>query len=560
MAIVQFLIQIFAAVMLLLFAVRLVRTGIERRFGHVFARYLAGRKSLAAATSSGFGLSVMLQSSAAVALLLGGFAASGMVSFANGFAALLGADLGSAIVVQFLSFDLRWLEPLLLLVGGWLYLKTDSTQLQVIGRIILGLALILVSLHLLREAVEPLRESNILPTLSNYIAADSLTGFLVGAVLAFALHSSVAAILMCVALVQTGALPFAAGLAILFGANFSSSLIAVWLTRDMPREARRIPISNMIIRGSCALAALLMIDWTGHIDSLNVVGPAQSLLLVHVGFNLLLVLVFVPLSPVLATSMMRLMPSRSRDEMDDPERPLSALDQTHENDPSVALSAIRQEILAMLEEVERMYRPIMQLYETATPEDVDAVQARDARVNDLYANLRSYMAEHARDQLSKAQLKQSRALLEYAIRVEAAGDLIAKKMTDLIRDKMESHVQFSEKGADELRHLHALVLSGFALARHVLLVDDVEAARRLVLDKAEVKRRERASRKAHLKRLETGKTDSLASSDVHLETLRALRELYGHLAAVAYPILYRSGQVLETRLAPDAPDTAPQTG
>lgn len=560
MAIVQFLIQIFAAVMLLLFAVRLVRTGIERRFGHIFARYLAGRKSLAAATSSGLGLSVMLQSSAAVALLLCGFAATGMLSFANGFAALLGADLGSAIVVQFLSFDLSWLEPVLLLVGGWLYLKTDSAELQEIGRVILGLALILVSLHLLREAVDPLRDSTFLPAMSNYIAADSLTGFLVGAVLAFALHSSVAAILMCVALVQTGALPFAAGLAILFGANFSSSLIAVWLTRDMPREARRIPIANAIVRGSCALAAVLVIDLTDTVDMFNFVGPAPSLLLVHVGFNLLLVLIFVPLSPLLTRPMAGLIPSESRDDIDDLERPLSALDQTHEGDATVALSSMRQEILAMLEEVERMYRPILQLYDTAAPDDLDAVEARDERVNELFANLRRYMAEHARDQLSKAQLKQSRALLEYAIRVEAAGDLVAKKMTGLIRQKQASSAQFSDKGADELRRLHALVLSGFGLARHVLLVDDVEAARRLVLDKAEVKRRERASRKSHLKRLETGRVESLASSDIHLETLRALRELYGHLAAVAYPILYRSGQVLETRLVVDGPDATPHTG
>jgi len=241
---------------------------------------------------------VMLQSSAAVALLLCGVAATGMLGFPAGLAALLGADLGSALVIQFLSLDLQWLQPILLVVGGWLYVKSDRPQLRITGRIILGLALILVSLQLLREAVAPLRENSILPAVADYIAADKLTGFLIGAALAFTLHSSVAAILMCVALVQTG----------------------------------------------------------------------------------------------------------------------------------------------------------------------------------------------------------------------------------------------------------ALVPAGFGLARHVLLVDDIEAARRLVLDKAAVKRRERSSRKAHLKRLESGQSDSFESSDVHLETLRCLRELYGHIAAVAYPILYRNGQMLETRL------------
>ncbi len=550
MAILGFILQIFAAVMLLLFAVGLVRSGIERRFGQHFARYLTGHGSTPAAALSGMGLAITLQSAAAVALLLCGFAATGMLGFPMGLAALLGADLGSAIVIQFLSLDLRWLQPILLVVGGWLYLKSGRPQLRVIGRIIIGLALILVSLALLREAVAPLRESAFLPAVANYIAADSLTGFLIGAALAFLLHSSVAAILMCVALVQTGALPFAAGLSLIIGANLGSALIPVWLTRDMAIEPRRIPIANALLRGSAALLALFLISAADLTEALQFAGPATSLLLLHIAFNLLLVIVFAPMSRLFEAPALALMPGAVPDPelattLDDP---LSAFDRSADGDASVALSAIRQEILQMLQEVERMYRPIMGLYEADTPGAIEAIRSRDGRVNELFTNLRRFMAESAREQLDKPQLKESRALLEYAIRVEAAGDLVAKRMTELARAKHKSDVQFSEPGQNELTKLHALVLAGFGLARHVLLVDDIEAARRLVLDKAEVKRRERSSRKSHLKRLESGQTDSFASSDVHLETLRALRELYGHLAAIAYPILYRNGQMLETRL------------
>ncbi len=554
MAIAGFILQIFAAVMLLLFAVGLVRSGIERRFGQHFARYLTGHGSTPTAALSGMGLAVMLQSAAAVALLLCGFAATGMLGFPMGLAALLGADLGSALVIQFLSLDLRWLQPILLVVGGWLYLKSGRPQLRVIGRILLGLALILVSLSLLREAVAPLRESPFLPAVADYIAADSLTGFLIGAALAFTLHSSVAAILMCVALVQTGALPFAAGLSLVIGANLGSALIPVWLTRDMGVEPRRIPIANALLRGSAALAILFLIASADLTTSLMFAGPATSLILLHIAFNLLLVIVFVPLARLFEAPALALMPSTVVPDTDlatTLDDPLSAFDRPSGSDPSVALSAIRQEILQMLEEVERMYRPIMALYDTDTPGAIEAIRNRDARVNELFSNLRRFVAENAREQLDKPQLKQSRALLEYAIRVEAAGDLVAKRLTDLAREKHKSGVQFSDAGQIELTELHAMVLTGFGLARHVLLVDDIEAARRLVLDKAEVKRRERASRKAHLKRLESGQSDSFASSDVHLESLRALRELYGHLAAIAYPILYRNGQVLETRLVTD---------
>ena len=175
MAIIQFILQLFAAVMLLLFAVRMVRTGVERRFGGQFAHYLTLQSSQSAAALSGAGLAVMLQSSAAVALLLCGFAATGMLTFSQGFAALLGADLGSALVIRILSYDLRWLEPLLLIAGCWLFLKTDRPNLRNMGRIILGLGLILVALQFMREAVAPLQGSPILPVLNRYIVADSLT-------------------------------------------------------------------------------------------------------------------------------------------------------------------------------------------------------------------------------------------------------------------------------------------------------------------------------------------------------------------------------------------------
>lgn len=555
MATAGFIIKVFAAVILLLFAVRLVRTGVERQFGSYFATVLSGQTSGVIAASVGVGLAIVLQSSAAVALLLSGFAATGVLGFSTGFAALLGADLGSALVIQLLSLDLSWLEPVLLVTGGWFYLKTERQLLRVVGRIILGLALILVALHLLREAVAPLSGSAVLPALAGQIAADDLTGFLVGAALAFVLHSSVATILTVTTIFLTGVLPFAPALAIVMGANLGSGLVALWLTRDMPIDARRIPVANATLRGIMALATLYAIAGLGLVERQVIPETAAALILLHIAFNLGLALIFAPLARFFERPMRLLMPAPAPQTHVAFEAPLNAFERAGNDDAAVALSAMRQEILQMLDEVERMYRPILSLFDAHSPGATDIVRTRDTRVNQIFANLRRFLAENARERFTKPELKQSRALLEYAIRVEAAGDLVSKRLTSLASEKHASKAAFSSAGWQELTQLHALVLSGFGLARHVLLVDDVEAARRLVLDKAEVKRRERASRKAHLKRLEAGQADSIGSSDVHLETLRALRELYGHLAAVAYPILYRTGQVLETRLVSD-----PMTG
>lgn len=550
MAIAGFLIEIFAATMLLLFAVRLVRTGIERRFGALFQSLLTRHSNTFVAGGAGMVLATILQSSAAVTVLLTGFAAAGMVSFGLALAGVLGADLGAALVIQVLSYDLGWLQPVLLALGGWLYLKSDRANVRLIGRIVLGIAFILVSLQFLRDAVDPIRESAFLPAIAGYLESDYFSAFIVGAVLAFVMHSSVATILMCVTLVQIGAIPFAAGLSLVLGANLGSAFIPIWLTRDLAVSARRIPLANLLLRGSTALVMLIVVNVTGTHQTLMVAGAGQSLILAHIGFNLA---VF-----VLATGFVNWMERPVTLLLPEPEVKAHAMDHFSDalsplNDPSasganVAMSSVRHELLQMVTQVERMFRPVLDIYEQDDSDAISALWQQDERVNAQLTEIRRFVARMPRQNMSKAQIKAARGLVEYAIRLEAAGDVVSNRMTRTAQIKHTERTEFSAQGWKELKDLHAAVLASFSLARHVLLVNDVDCARRLVLDKAEVKRLSRHSRKAHLKRLERGQTESFASSDLHLETLRAMRDLHGHIAAIAYPILYQSGQVLETRL------------
>lgn len=550
MAIAGFLIEIFAATMLLLFAVRLVRTGIERRFGALFQSLLTRHSNTFVAGGAGMVLATILQSSAAVTVLLTGFAAAGMVSFGLALAGVLGADLGAALVIQVLSYDLGWLQPVLLALGGWLYLKSDRANVRLIGRIVLGIAFILVSLQFLRDAVDPIRESAFLPAIAGYLESDYFSAFIVGAVLAFVMHSSVATILMCVTLVQIGAIPFAAGLSLVLGANLGSAFIPIWLTRDLTVSARRIPLANLLLRGSAALVMLIVVNVTGTHQTLMVAGAGQSLILAHIGFNLA---VF-----VLATGFVNWMERPVTLLLPEPEVKAHAMDHFSDalsplNDPSasganVAMSSVRHELLQMVTQVERMFRPVLDIYEQDDSDAISALWQQDERVNAQLTEIRRFVARMPRQNMSKAQIKAARGLVEYAIRLEAAGDVVSNRMTRTAQIKHTERTEFSAQGWKELKDLHAAVLASFSLARHVLLVNDVDCARRLVLDKAEVKRLSRHSRKAHLKRLERGQTESFASSDLHLETLRAMRDLHGHIAAIAYPILYQSGQVLETRL------------
>ncbi|AUQ52853.1 Na/Pi cotransporter family protein [Phaeobacter inhibens] len=553
MAILSFLTSLAGAVMLLLFAVRMVRTGIERSYGATFQRLLTEQRSLVQASFVGVGMAIVLQSSAAVALLTSGFAAGGMLSFASGLAIVLGGDLGSALIIQLLSFRLDWLVPVLLAVGGYLFVKVEAKKARQMGRILMGIAFILISLRFLREAMDPIRESAFLPAIAEYLARDYITAFLVGAALAFVMHSSVAAILMCVTLVQIDAIPFAAGLSLVLGANFGSAFIPVWLSRGMPAPGRRIPLANLGLRGTWAVLCLFGVNMALRAGVLGAPEGGQTLVYAHLLFNTSLLILALPFCGMLHGVLTGLVPNPATPQDAAHGMPVSVLNTDDYRQPNQAISSLKRELLRMSDLVSAMFRPVPDLYQHGDRTQIRAVQALDREVNNCLSGIRSYVAGMPSEGFGKENAKVARDLVEYAIRLETAGDVVDERLATLATSMHKKGVRFSKEGWAEITRMHEVIVANMQLASNVLISDDLESARLLSLEKTEVKRMERDSRKRHLRRLQRGAAESFESSDIHLETLRALREFNSHIAAIAYPILYRNGQLLETRLIQDMP-------
>lgn len=546
MPVLTFLIQLFGATMLLLFAVRMVRTGIERSFGASFRRLVTTDRSVIGLAPVGVMLAIILQSSAAVTLLVAGFAGSGAVGFTQGLAVVLGGDLGSALLIQVLSLRLDWLAPVLLGMGGVLFLKTDRRALKQAGRIILGIAFILIALRFLRETVAPIQGSAFLPAIASYLERDFITAFIAGAALAFVMHSSVAVVLMCVTIVGMGALPLTAGASLVLGANLGSALIPIWLARGMEPAARRVPLANLLIRGSAALIAVIAINRSGLLGVIPGDGLGQSLIMLHILFNTVLLL-SLPFCRLLERPVAAMLPDVAQTDLDAPHR-RSVLDETLLDQPGLALACLRREVLRMAGLVTEMLTPVMEIYRDFDKPRVQALKAQDLLVNRALDEVRRYAASLPGDELDRSQKKERRALVDYAIALEAAGDIVVKRLLPLAQEKSTKGLRFSKPGRVELEGIHERVASNLDKAANVLISQDVEGARLLLEEKAEMGRMERASRKKHLKRLSADDADSFASSDIHLETAYSLKEMNSWIVTVAHPILVREGQLLETRL------------
>lgn len=543
------LLQMFAAVMLLLYSVRMVRTGMERASGPGLRRAVAN-PSRGRVSSAGVGvvIAILLQSSTAAAVLAAGFATSGLIQVSGGLAMLLGADLGSAIVVQFLSLDLAWLIPVLLAVGGWLFLKYESRTVKQTGRICLGIAFILLSLKMIGEATIPLKDNPFVPQLAGYLADDYLTAFIVGAAGTFLIHSSVATILMIAAFTAQGVLPLEASLSLVLGANLGGGLIAVWLTRGYDRNARSLPFGNLLFRGTGALVALLALQFFQFPFSEIGATATRQVVNMHLLFNLALMILCLPFIGPMDRLVRSLLPDRVAPDDSRLLRPKSALDRGVIKQPGLALASATRELLRMSELVEVMIRPVMEFFETGNREEVEKIRKLDLQVNEAHTNIKLYIAEVNRGELSSEDAERGIELTSFAINLERAGDIVAKNLLDLVVQKNKKKLRFSADGWKELTDLHDRVMANMQLALNVLVSEDIDSARQLIVEKDHMRRRERESHERHLVRLKAGREDSIESSDVHLETMRSLKEINSLFASVAMPILSRNGQLLETRL------------
>jgi phosphate:Na+ symporter len=543
-----FLLNLAGAVFLLLYSTRMVRTGVERALGANLRNvFMATRRSTVPNAFAGMMSAAMLQSSTAVMLLVSGFTAAGVMGVTGALAMVLGADLGTAIAVTFLSLDLKWLIPLLLVSGGVLFLKFEARVAKQAGRIMFGIAFILISLRMIGEATAPLRESAGLMAVVDYLAGDPLTAFIGGAAITFAFHSSVAAVLMFATFCAQGVLPLEAGLPLVLGANAGGGLIGLWLTRNLHIKARRVALGNLVIRLTGALAVVLLIAKFTLPVEVPGATPARQLVNFHLLFNAALVILWLPLVVPLATLTKRLMPDREAAAAALSRR-VPALDRNVLGTPGLALASATRELLRMGEQVEAMLAPVMTYFVPASEVPSDKIAEIEQQVDTAQNDIKLYLAEMNQGELSPEQAGRSMELASVAIGMERIGDIITKDLMRLASDTRKRKLAFSPEGWNELNAIHARVLANMQLAMNVLVSEDVDSAAQLVREKETIRRMEQDSHDRHLARLARSSPESIATSNIHLDVLRALKEINSRLVYIAYPLLKRHGMLRESRL------------
>jgi phosphate:Na+ symporter len=530
------ILDLLGGVALLLWGLHMVRTGIIRAFGsdlrHVLSKGLRNRFG---AFLAGLGLTAVLQSSTATGLMAASFASEGLVGLVPALAVMLGANVGTTLIVQLLSFNIATAAPVLFIVGLIAFRAGTRSRIKDLGRVAIGLGLMLLALHILLDTLAPAEEARGVRVLLGSITNDPVLCIVIAAALTWAAHSSVATMLLFMSLAYSHFVTPAAALAFVLGANLGSAINpVVEAGRRDDLATYRLPVGNLLNR---LVGIVLVLPFLHPIaDALVRLQPDASRMTAefHVTFNVAMALLFIGLLDPLAVLLEKLFPKRTA--ASEPSAP-RYLDEALLEAPSLALADAARETLRMGDFVETMLRDVMTALMTNNRGLVAEVSRTDNVVDRLDEAIKLYVTKLTRGSLGEREGRRAMEIISFAINLEHIGDIIDRNLCEVAAKKIKRKLQFSSEGADELTAFHKRVLESLKIAFAVFMSGDPTEARKLLADKAQVRSAELAAAERHLERLREGRPETLETTSLHLDILRDLKRIHSHICSAAYAAL-----------------------
>jgi phosphate:Na+ symporter len=475
-----------------------------------------------------------------------GFAADGLVDLVPALAVMLGANVGTTLIVQALSFDVAEIAPVLVLIGVLMF-RRGTTSTRDLGRVFIGLGLMLFALRDLLQLVTPYEDVPSLRLLLGSIATEPVLDVILAAGLTWAAHSSVAVVLLVMSLAAKGVVPPDAAFALVLGANLGTAInpCLEGAAGDDP-VAKRLPIGNLLNRLVGVAITLALLYPIGRFMVTTVNDNSRAVADFHTLFNLVLAAASFPLLPAFAALLRRLLPARI--DPADPSRPLY-LDPAARETPVVALGGAAREALRMADVLEAMLAGVRDVFERDDRRRVAETKRLDDVLDKLDAAIRTYLTTIEAEAMADVDHRKVSDILAFATNMEYAGDVVDKNLLGLTARKIKRGITFSKEAQAELLSMVDRLIVNLRTAATVFMTENVRAARLLAAEKEVFRDIEARATTAHFESMRAGNVETAETSTLHLDMLRDLARVNTHLvAAAAYPVLEGKGELLPSRI------------
>lgn len=532
------LLNLLSAVALLIWGTHIVRTGILRVYGsnlrHVIGRNMSKRWL---AFIAGILVTAMVQSSNATAMLVTSFVGQGLMALTPALATMLGADVGTALMARVLTLDLSWLSPLLIFVGVILFLSRKQTRVGQMGRVAIGLGLIILALQLIVEAAAPITHAQGVKVIFASLTGDILLDALIGALFAMISYSSLAAVLLTATLAGAGVISLPVAIGLVIGANIGSGVLAFLSTSMQNAAGRQVALGSLLYKLIGLLLIIPVLDPLVHwMDSLDY--SAQGLVIgFHLLYNTARCLVLLPTVSPMARLCAWLLPERP--EANGLAKPRH-LDPTALATPSLAMANAARETLRMGDLLDNMLEAMLDVLRGKQTAVTQEIRRLSDDIEGLYSAIKLYLAQMPREDLSEQDSRRWAEIIELAINLKLASDLIERMLRKVQQQKTSQRRSFSDIGLEELTGLHHQLIANLRLGLSVFLSADKESARQLLREKRRFRAQERRLAHAHVSRLQRKIVQSLETSSLHLELIADMKRLNSLFCSSAYAVLETS--------------------
>jgi phosphate:Na+ symporter len=535
------------SVALLLWGVHMARTGVQRAFGAKLRNALGvALRNRLAAFAAGLGVTAVLQSSTATGLMVTSFVAGGLVDLTAALAVMLGANVGTTLIVQALSFDVAEIAPALILIGVILFRRAAAATRD-FGRAAIGVGLMLMALHQLLGLLTPYEDVPSLRLLLGAIDTEPVLDVILAAGLTWVTHSSAAVVLVVMSLAAKGTAPPLAALAMVLGANLGAALNP-WFegAADADPAAKCVPLGNLLNRAVGVAVALAFLPTISRFAVTVEPDKARLIADFHTAFNLVLALIFMPLLAPFAALLKRLLPARL--DPADPSRPLY-LDPAAAAAPAIAIGGAAREALRLADALEAMLAGMRDALANPDRRQIGETKRLDDVLDKLNSAIKAYLTGLDPEALSEADHRRLRDILTFSTNLEQAGDIVDRELLAMATKMAKRGVVFSDSGRDELLRIVDRLIANVRAAASLFMTGDERAARQLAAEKEAFRALEADATDAHFERLRSGRVNSAETSALHLDALRDLKAVNTHVvAAAAYPVLASRGELLATRI------------
>jgi phosphate:Na+ symporter len=531
---------------LFLLGINLMSSGFKHSAGDKI-RSILGKLSQNRITATGFGafITMVTQSSSATTVMLVGFVQSGLLKFPQTVGMIFGAAIGTTITVQLIAFRIADYSLLMVALGFALNTFSKRESLKYTGEAILGFGILFFGMHIMSEAMYPLRTFDPFIDLLSKLQLP-IYGILAGTIFTALIQSSAAFIGIMLTLATQGLISLEAAIPLLMGANLGTSITGIIAGINANRDAQKVAMAYTIFKLVGVFLLIFLI--TPFAQLVRYVTPEMAaqgaeaaseniprlIANAHTIYNVLLTIIVLPFTNVYAKLIDWILPPTTEKK---PQFTVKFLDKSLLATPSVALKLAKQEVLRLSDIVDEMVDEILIPFISKDKSPLQRIEKSEAKVDFLRDQINSYLISLTRQDVTEQSIQEAFQVMYTVKEFEQIADIVSKNLVERAKWWVQSGHEFSPEGKMELKEFHLLTQKQLKRAKEVFNELNLEKAKKMTKKYQGFKDFGRELERQHFARLKEDVNKSVASSKTHLELVSMFRTIGSHANNVAQVIL-----------------------